>query len=299
MYYNIIPYQIVSDEIWYQNPDGLTPEDILARVMEEDYQRQAQKLLFTDVTRSRVYSHRHVMSPENGVAVVELANRYVEADNATFWRRMPSDHHLFCTIVIVSRQDGTSMVIEENEAAFGCAEDVADIVCRGLNNMLIAKSLKMVKTGPTIRQRDEMALASACAVIGKKVEELLTATGVRPEIAQKGIDERAIKATRFFRCTLTNQRLAPIIISTLYELTILGRNAKDLVCPLRAAVDAKVILKPSYKEFIEVFDCAMIVSDKTYSRYLNPLYDGYQKYELYKNIFRLFVEKKELKIVNN
>ena len=288
MCYNIIPYQIVSDEIWYQSSDGLTPEDVLARVMEEDYQRQAQKLLFTDVTRSRVYSHRHVMSPENGVAVVELANRYVEADDATFWRRMPSDHHLFCTIVIVSRQDGTSMVIEENEAAFGCAEDVVNILCRGLNTLLIAKKIKMVKMGPIIRQRDEYALASACAVIGKKVEELLTATGVRPDIAQKRIDERAIMAVQLFRCTLIDKRKAPAIISLLYEITREGRNAKELVLALRAAMDAGVIEKPSYKDFVSVFNCSHLLSKSKYSEYTNPKYLGYESNKIYKTAIKQF-----------
>lgn len=288
MYYNICPYQIVSDEIWYQNPDGLTPEDILARVIEEDYQRQAQKLLFTDATRSRVYSHRHVMSPENGVAVIELANRYVEADDATFWRRIPSDHHLFCATVIVSRQDGTSMVIEENEAAFGCAEDVANILCRGLNTLLIAKKIKMVKTGPTIRQRDEYALASACAVIGKKVEELLTATGVRPDIAQKRIDERAIMAVQLFRCTPIDKRKAPVIISLLYEITKEGRNAKELVLALRAAMDAGVIEKPSYKDFVSVFNCSHLLSKSQYSEYTNPKYLGYESMKIYKTAIKQF-----------
>ena len=45
MYYSICPFQIVSEEIWYANPDGLQPQEVLSKVTREDFLRQNQKSL--------------------------------------------------------------------------------------------------------------------------------------------------------------------------------------------------------------------------------------------------------------
>ena len=80
MYYLICPFQLVSEEIWYANPDGLQPQEVLSKVTREDFQRQNQKLLFTDESREHVFSHVCLFEPVDGIAVMKIANKYVELE---------------------------------------------------------------------------------------------------------------------------------------------------------------------------------------------------------------------------
>ena len=84
-----------------------------------------------------------------------------------------------------------------------------------------------------------------------------------------------------------------MVISLLYELTKGRNDRKALMCGLRAAMDAGVIIRPSYNDFITVFNCGHLVSKEQYSTYTNPNYHGYKKYELYKNAYIRFKQIKE------
>ena len=96
-------------------------------------------------------------------------------------------------------------------------------------------------------------------------------------------DEGALKMSKLFECTLTDARRTAMIMSTLYSLS------KDKT---RAAMDAQVMERPSYRNYIEVFDCGDLVSKKNYTYYTDPKYCGYQKDGLYDNAKKAFLKIK-------
>lgn len=296
MFYTICPFQLVSEEIWYANPDGLQPQEVLSKVTREDFLRQNQKLLFTDESREHVFSHVCLFEPDNGIAVMKIANGYVAQDNHMFWYRYPWEDRQFASVVIVSRNEGMYFMMEENEKAFSTPQQLVDIVCRGLNMSLNQEKLAVVPTGDMIRRRDEFAVMSVCTVIGRQIEKLLTVDTTQQEVRKTHFDENAILATKLFTSTLVDLRKASMVISLLYELTKGRKTAKSILCPLRAAIDAVVMDKPSYKDFIEVFGCKDIVSKSKYSEFLNPKYDGYRDVGLYKSAKVKFLKLKTLDI---
>ena len=296
MNYAICPFRIVSDEIWYANPDGLQPQEVLSKVTEEDFLRQNKKLFFTDESREHVFSHVCLDMPEDGVTVMKIANRYVSDDDQLFWNRYPWEDRQFATVVIVSRKEGMCYVVEENEKAFASTNELLGIMCRGLNASLSQVKLAVLPTGEIIRQRDEYSLMSACAILGRKIDNLLEQDIARREVTMDRIDEKAVLAAKLFTSSLVDMRKASMVISLLYELTKGRRNAKTILCPLRAAIDAGVLDKPSYKDFINVFGCEDIVSKSKYSEFLSQKYNGYKNVGLYRSAKAKFSKLKVIEI---
>ena len=296
MNFIICPFQIVSEEIWYANPDGLQPQEVLSKVTREDFLRQNQKLLFTDESREHVFSHVCLFEPDNGIAVMKIANKYVAQDDRMFWYRYPWEDRQFASVAIVCGKDELCFVMEENEKAFSNPQQLVDIVCRGLNTSLNQEKLAVVPTGNMIRQRDEFSVMSVCAVIGRQIDKLLTTDTAQQEERKIRFDENAILATKLFTSSLVDPRKATMVYNTLYELTKGKTNRKALMCALRAAIDARVMIRPPYNDFIEVFGCGDILSKEQYSQYTSPKYKGYMNYELYKSALRKFRAIKNLAI---
>ena len=294
MNYAICPFRIVSDEIWYTNPDGLQPQEVLSQVTEEDFLRQNKKLFFTDESREHVFSHVCLDMPDNGVAVMKIANRYVNDDDQLFWDRYPWEDRQFATVVIVSRKEGMCFVVEENEKALTSVNELLGIMCRGLNDCVSRAKLAVAPTGEIIRQRDEYSLMSACAVLGRKIENLLEQDKTKRELTMARFDEKAVLAATLFTSTLVDMRKASLIISRLYEMTKGRRTAKTILCSLRSAMDAGVVERPSYNDFIKVFGCEDIITKKMYSDYTKPKYNGFSNMQLYKNAKKEFLRIKTM-----
>ena len=105
-------------------------------------------------------------------------------------------------------------------------------------------------------------------------------------------DERPLKMSKLFECTLTDARRTAMVMSTLYSLSKDKTNPKVKLGILRAAMDARVMERPSYRNYIEVFDCGDHVSKKNYTYYTDPKYCGYQKDGLYDNAKKAFLKIK-------
>lgn len=263
---------------------------------EEDFLRQNKKLFFTDESREHAFSHVCLDMPENGVAVMKIANRYVNDDDRIFWDKYPWEDRQFATVVIVSRKEGLCFVVEENKMAFTSVNELLDIICRGLNESLKRDGLAVAPTGEIIRQRDEYSLMSACAIIGRKIDYLTEQDKSRRELTMARIDEKAVLAARLFTSTLVDSRKASMVISLLYELTKGRKTVKTILCALRAAMDAGVMERPSYSNFIKVFGCEDIITKKMYSDYTKPKYNGFLKMLLYKNARIEFLKIKTMEI---
>ena len=189
-----------------------------------------------------------------------------------------------------------SFVVEENEKAFSSPQQLVDIVCRGLNTSFNQEKLAVVPANNMISGRDEFSMMSACAVIGRQIENLLIADTAQQEVRKARFDDNAILASKRFTSTLVDLRKATMVIDLLYELTKGRKTAKTILCPLRAAIDAGVMDKPSYKDFVEVFGCEYIVSKSKYSEFLNPKYNGYKNVGFYRSAKVKFLKLKTLDI---
>ena len=245
MHYFICPFKLASSEAWYPNPDGLEPVEVLSKITERDFQSQNKMIV--------------------GITLVKIANRVVDDNDRQFWRKTPLEHRLFATVMLMSMKGLTCFYLEENTAAFQHAEDLVTIVCRSLNEALARENQKCwIEPSKHIsRQTDKLRVMYACSMMynqkskGQDINE-----GIIPVTE---FDERALKMSKLFVCTLTDARRTAMVMSTLYSLSKDKTNPKVKLGILRAAMDAQVMERPSYRNYIEVFDCGDHVSKKNYT----------------------------------
>ena len=218
----------------------------------------------------------------DGITLVKIANRVVDVNDRQFWRKTPLEHRLFATVLILSMKGLTCFYLEENTAAFQHAEDLITIVSRSLNETLARENQKCwIEPSKHIhRQSDTLRVMYACSLINE---------GIIPVME---FDERPLKMSKLFECTLTDARRTAMVMSTLYSLSKDKTNPKVKLGILRAAMDARVMERPSYRNYIEVFDCGDLVSKKNYTYYTDPKYCGYQKDGLYDNAKEVFLKIK-------
>lgn len=282
MHYFICPFKLASSETWYPNPDGLEPVEVLSKITERDFQSQNKMIVFSDGHLDHVYSHHYVQQPADGITLVKIANRVVDDNDVQFWHKTPLEHRLFATVMLMSIKGLTCFYLEENTAAFQHAEDLVTIVCRSLNEALARENQKCwIEPSKHIsRQTDKLRVMYACSLINE---------GIIPVME---FDERALKMSKLFECTLTDPRRTAMVMSTLYSLSKDKTNPKVKLGILRAAMDAQVMERPSYRNYIEVFDCGDLVTKKRFTYYTSPKYYNYQEDGLYKNAKEAFLEIK-------
>ena len=282
MHYFICPFKLASSETWYPNPDGLEPEEVLSKMTERDFLTQNQMIVYKDEHLDHVYSHHYVQQPAEGITLVKIANRVVDDNDMQFWRKTPLEHRLFATVLIISMKGLTCFYLEENTTAFQHAEDLITIISHSLNETLARENQKCwIEPSKHIhRQSDTLRVMYACSLINEGI------------IPVTEFDERALKMSKLFVCTLTDARRTAMVMSTLYTLSKDKTNPKVKLGILRAALDAQVMERPSYRNYIEVFDCGDHVSKKNYTYYTDPQYCGYQKDGLYDNAKKAFLKIK-------
>ena len=282
MHYFICPFKLASSETWYPNPDGLEPEEVLSKMTERDFLTQNKMIVYKDEHLDHVYSHHYVQQPAEGITLVKIANRVVDDNDMQFWRKTPLEHRLFATVLIISMKGLTCFYLEENTTAFQHAEDLITIISHSLNETLARENQKCwIEPSKHIhRQSDNLRVMYACSLINE---------GIIPVM---DFDERALKMSKLFVCTLTDARRTAMVMSTLYSLSKDKTNPKVKLGILRAAMDAQVMERPSYRNYIEVFDCGDHVSKKNYTYYTDPKYCGYQKDGLYDNAKKAFLKIK-------
>ena len=296
MHFYICPFKLSSNEIWYTNPDGLEPEEVLSKITEKDFLMQNKKIVFSDRHLEHVYSHLYVQQPADGITLVKIANRVVDDSDKQFWRKTPLEHRAFATVMMISIKESTRFYIEENTAAFKRVEDLISIVCHSLNEALARENQKFW-IEPSIhvnRQSDDLGVMYACSVMNNLITKVQDINeGATPVME---FDEGALKMSRQFVCTLTDGRRTAMVMSTLYSLSKDKGTPKAMLSILRAAMDAQVMVRPSYKNYIEVFDCGNIVSKKNFTYYTNPGYHGFHDDRLYLNARNAFLKIKTMKL---
>ena len=290
MNYYICPYQLACGEIWYTNPDGLAPEEVLFDVIREDFLTNNQLIVFCDKQLKHSCSHKHLQPPTNGIALLKIANRRLGEDEQQMWNKFSWEDRCFATVFVVSRKGATCIYMEENKKAFANAEELFDVVCRGFNDILNRKNLALGSSGGIVTQSDNYGIMCLSAVINNRMEMMAKQEKNTP----RDFDEKRLLASQLFASSQVDAYKASIVIQTLYRLTQSQTEINRKLCVLNAALDAGVMVRPPYKAYVTVFDCEQVLTKSKYSRRTNPRLHQYQNDPLYKNAYKEFSKIKTL-----
>ena len=296
MHYYICTFKLANSEAWYPNPDGLEPVEVLSKITEMDFQSQNKMIVFSDGHLDHVYSHHYVQPPADGITLVKIANGVVDANDRQFWRKTPLEHRLFSTVMMVSIKGLTCLYLEENTAAFQHVEDLITIISHSLNETLARENQKCwIEPSKHIhRQSDNFGMMYACSVMHNMISSVQDINEGTTPITE--FDEGALKMSKLFECTLTDARRTAMVMSTLYSLSKDKTNPKVKLGILRAAMDAQVMERPSYRNYIDVFDCGDLVTKKRFTYYTSPKYQGFLEDGLYKNARAAFLDIKTMQL---
>ena len=214
----------------------------------------------------------------------------------SFGEKTPLEHRLFSTVMMVSIKGLTCLYLEENTAAFQHVEDLITIVCHSLNEALAKENQKcwIEPSRNIIRQSDNFGMMYACSVMHNMISSVQDINEGTTPITE--FDEGALKMSKLFECTLTDPRRTAMVMSTLYSLSKDKTNPKVKLGILRAAMDAQVMERPSYRNYIDVFDCGDLVTKKRFTYYTSPKYQGFLEDGLYKNAREAFLDIKTMQL---
>ena len=296
MHYYICTFKLANSEAWYPNPDGLEPVEVLSKITEMDFQSQNKMIVFSDGHLDHVYSHHYVQPPADGITLVKIANGVVDDNDKQFWRKTPLEHRFFATVMMVCIKGLTCLYLEENTAAFQHVEDLITIISHSLNEALAKENQKcwIEPSKNIIRQSDNLGMMYACSVMHNMISSVQDINEGTTPITE--FDEGALKMSKLFECTLTDPRRTAMVMSTLYSLSKDKTNPKVKLGILRAAMDAQVMERPSYRNYIDVFDCGDLVTKKRFTYYTSPKYQGFLEDGLYKNAREAFLDIKTMQL---
>ncbi len=106
--------------------------------------------------------------------------------------------------------------------------------------------------------------------------------------------DKAIQENRLFFAVVSNPQKAGLIISTLHQLMEGKTKPKDVMMPIRAAIDAGVIRRPTVVEFRNEFGEDRVKGDSSITDYTDKRKEPYngEDFESMKSIFSRFKNEK-------
>jgi hypothetical protein len=124
-------------------------------------------------------------------------------------------------------------------------------------------------------------------------EEMCVEGGIEEiEEEMKEKEEKPIaKGLTGLRAFVVKQEIAELVIAKITELVNMESKPKNIIRPIRAAMDAGVLYRPSWEAFIEEFGRNKVRSKSSLNDYTNPEIEPYtgKSYKTLVDIFKQFL----------
>jgi hypothetical protein len=124
-------------------------------------------------------------------------------------------------------------------------------------------------------------------------EEMCVEGGIEEiEEEMKEKEEKPIaKGLTGLRAFVVKQEIAELVIAKITELVNMESKPKNIIRPIRAAMDAGVLYRPSWEAFIEEFGRNKVRSKSSLNDYTNPEIEPYtgKSYKTLVDVFKQFL----------
>jgi hypothetical protein len=121
------------------------------------------------------------------------------------------------------------------------------------------------------KNKSNIICAVICIIVTLAPITLAAFGIVKNNIEKK--DEEAlmkVKPMKSFRLLVTKPEVADKVLARLHQLIDIKTQPKDIVMPIRAAMDAGAIRRPTWEEFCKEFGNDKISGKSSLSDYTNP-----------------------------
>lgn len=261
----------------------LRGKEVLANLFGEDF-RNPEWTFLADPKLNVHYHHEYVETRIKDVYIMRVANKRVYEQPLDLIHSKPKVCFPYLYIIIDLRQDLPVFMIEDYSEVPSSAKEVVSVLENTINR-------EAGWQGWNVKfNRKEKELTPTPQCLCQVMESLKELPRTIEEL--KGVDnmcrtyqkESYRAAPPAFYSFVTRREKADVIYTKLLTLMDGKAHAKDVLRPVRAAIDLGLIRRPTFREFLESFHLSVSFVKASYSMYTNPNTDAYFQDEIYNKI---------------
>ena len=265
----------------------LSGKGALAQMLSEDFRNPKMNLLWDALTNAHFY-HEQIPSGIKDVYILRAANARVYDVAKDYTKTDPKLKHPYLYVIADLREEDPVVMIEDYKEVPSSTREVVDVLVNTANREINPRGWML-----TMRRKNEGAMP-----MPDFLHPVLKPLMGEPRTIEEfhGVDnigelyKRMKKRQRDFRdlLTINYKDRTDEIISILHEMIDGRKNARDIVRPLRAAIDAGIIERPTWPEFHKEFP-NVACSRSSFERLTNPDNDYYNRLKSYEKLVAYFV----------
>ena len=287
--FNYFDCQFIPEQLYLGEHTFLQGKEALARVMGEDFRLQ-KTLVLVHPRRQVAYHHEYVKSALKDIYIFRIFNqRIVKKSMENFHTKLELDYPYLYVVADFTGEE-PMFRIENWAEVVKSTEEVVSVLTYSMNVVLKGYGWRL-KLVPSKRKPQESKLLNSMK------EKYLNMPRTMGELyGQKCIEklmpvktEDTLKNTSGFRSAIIAEEYADEITDLLHKF-MKGKSApKDIMRPVRAAIDAGVLRPLSYLEFKQEFGSILGNSISSLNKYINKEYTGFKKDSLYEMMKQKFI----------
>lgn len=281
--------QFIPEQLYLGEHTFLQGKEALARVMGEDFRLQ-KTLVLVHPRRQVAYYHEYVKSALKDFYIFRIFNqRIVKKSMENFHTKLELDYPYLYVVADFTGEE-PMFRIENWTEVVKSTEEVVSVLTYSMNVVLKGYGWRL-KLVPSKRKPQESKLLNS---MKEKYLNMPRTMGelYGPRCIEKLMPiktEDTLKNTSGFRSAIIAEEYADEITDLLHKF-MKGKSApKDIMRPVRAAIDAGVLRPLSYLEFKQEFGSILGNSISSLNKYINKEYTGFKKDSLYEMMKQKFI----------
>ncbi len=288
--YNVYNCQFQAVQLSLGRECCLSGKEALAQVMNKDFQEVKWNFL-SDHNLNALYHHEYENTKQKDIFMMRVANKRVYPTAKDFIEDDSLIRFPYLYVILDCRQETPTVMIEDYKEVSSSLEEIADVLTFSINKAMKAKGWKVKLT----RAGKEMSPLPFS--LRPVMEPLLD----KPRTIEEfhGVDNMCElymkKKPKTFRdlFAIKYRDRADEIIAILHEMIDGCEEARDVVEPIRAAMEAGIIDRPTWPEFHEEFP-GVACSKQSFERLTKPENDYYwvKRKTTFESLIKTFVNIK-------
>ena len=272
--YNVFNCQFKAVQLSLGRECCLSGKEALAQVMNKDFQEVKWNFL-SDHKLNAHYHHEYENTKQKDVFIMRVANKRVYRRAKDFIEDNTQIRFPYLYVILDCRQDYKEVP--------SSLEEVVAVITFSINMAMESKGwkMKLMKQGGELSPIP-FSLRSVMEPLLDKprtIEEFHGVDNMCELYKKKRKQEPAD-----FRNAIKYSAKVDQIIAVLKQMMEGKTQARDIIRPIRAAMDIGLIRRPTFREFIETFHPEVHIAKSTFSDYSNPDNAPFVGDDLYDNI---------------
>ena len=285
--YNVFNCQFTAVQLSLGRKCCLSGREALAEVMDRDFQEVKWNFL-SDHKLNAHYHHEYENTKQKDVFIMRVANKRVYRKAKDYIEDNTQIRFPYLYVILDCRQETPTIMIEDNSEVPSSLKEVVAVITFSLNLAMKSKGWKV----KLMRQEGE--LSPIPFSLRPVMEPLLD----KPRTIEEfhGVDNiwelyKKKKKVPDFRDAIAIKYRAQgeDLIARLHKMIDGCTTPMDAIMPIRAAIEASVIRRPTWSEFHKEFP-SVCCARSTYERLTNPDNCTYNHLKTYHDLVTFFTK---------